>query len=116
LRSRPDICAAAPATSLAGARGLRFPEKPRTRCHSVIHRLSRPLTADLHELATDFPHVLLNSPISAINRPEPGFGRDARPPDLAPLGRREAMAAAAAAGQPPMSPLSHRREAEETQP
>ena len=98
MRSRPDICAAAPATSLAGAGGLRFPKKPRTSCHSVIHRLSRPLTTDLPELATDFPHVLLNSPVSTIGRPQPGFVRDARLPDPPPLGTREAMVAAAAAG------------------
>lgn len=52
MRSRSDTYAAAPATSLAGARGLRVSEKLRTTLQSVIHRFSRPSAGDVLLLAT----------------------------------------------------------------
>jgi hypothetical protein len=73
LRSRPDTCAAAPATSLAGARGLRFTEKPRTSLRGVIHSLSRARAGYVPELVTEFPHLFQRPPISE-SRPAPlGF-------------------------------------------
>ena len=86
MRSRPDTCTAAPATGLAGARGLRFPDKPRTGLRSVIHSLSRTRAGDVPELVTEFPHLFQRQPISASRRAQLGFGCVLGYFDLAPEG------------------------------
>jgi hypothetical protein len=80
LRSRPDTCSAAPATGLAGGRGLRFPEKPRTSLRNVIHRLSITRTVDVPELDTAFPHLFPKSLVSVLHRARHRPGRDTPQP------------------------------------
>ena len=116
MRSRPDTCSAAPATGLAGGRGLRFPEKPWTGLRKVIHRLSITRTVDVPELDTAFPHLFPKALASVLHRAPHRRGRDTPQPHL-PHGWRLDGATERRHGVSTLDPpFPTGADAEETQP